>query len=200
MECNSGYCHSIDNTVLRYPFLITSHTEVFSCEVFTIEIVAHSIDSTITTNQHTTTSCKPLDKYCKLRSGSIRVWEMDIIHECPFTHIQTIFLENMVDNMWISKQQNKLFQITNKRTICSNITAMQTGEGFILVDYKIAKSMNLKNSSNTAGDNEVKLIDETLLTEMDYQNQLVLALTLNTFRIMNEKICQLYKSILSILR
>ena len=59
--------------------------------------------------------------------------------------------------------------------------------------------MNLKNSSNTAGDNEVKLIDETLLTEMDYQNQLVLALTLNTFRIMNEKICQLYKSILSIL-
>ena len=100
--------------------------------------------------------------------------------------------------MWISKQQNKLFQITSKRTICNNITALQTGEGFILVDYKIAKDLNLKNKSNSAGDNDVKLIDETILTEMDYQNQLALTMMLNTFKIMNEKMCQLYKSMLSI--
>ena len=28
MECNKGYCQTVDNNVLRYPFMITKHTIV----------------------------------------------------------------------------------------------------------------------------------------------------------------------------
>jgi len=87
--------------------------------------------------------------------------------------------------------ENKLFQIVSNVTICNNISAYYTSEGLYLSDD--TKAMNLKSAEV-----DIKLIDDLLLTEMDYNKKNTLELIVNIYQTTNTKLCQLYKSFINL--
>ena len=70
-----------------------------------------------------------------------------------------MLLENF-GGILTSDKENKLFQITEQKTICQNITVYYTSEGFYLTTDQ--KSLTL-----TKNEAEIKIIDGLMLTEMD---------------------------------
>ena len=113
-----------------------------------------------------------------------------IIKECPFEHVKTITLERY-GNILISRKENKLFQTIKNSTICDDIPVIETAEGFFLsTSNKANKLKKVKNN--------IIVIDDLLLTEIDYQQMSLAEFVTSLFAINNQKLCQLYKSFVNL--
>jgi hypothetical protein len=118
------------------------------------------------------------------------VWSNELIKECPFEWVKTIKLEKF-SGLLINKEENKLFQPTTNMTICDSINVLSTAEGFYLSQDKQVLKLD------KAGE-DLKIIDELLLSEIDYNQMSLLQLVTNLFAITNVKMCQLYKSFVNL--
>ena len=189
MSCEMGYCNTNIKPVINHYWLTEKTYEYSHCELYQIPIVSENKEVKIFTNQHALSSCKPIDLYCKFKN-SIIIWDESIIHECPFAYVSKIELENK-HNMLINKKQGKLFQVTENVTICNDIQGWRTIEGFYL-------AKDLKENKLKPSENEIKTIDNLMLTEIDYQAANLWNLVSQVFKSTNEKICQLYKSFINL--
>ena len=185
MNCDNNYCVTDEKPNLKYNWLQTNKYEYVYCEIYEMNIISENKDTKIFTQQHIKSSCLAKDLYCQLKN-SIIVWELNIIHECSYTYVKTLELEK-ISHMLVSKKENKLFQVIDNQTLCGSMKAWKTVEGFYLT--KDDEATKLSKSTN-----DIKTIDNLILTEMDYQTANVLNLITNLFLSTNEKICQLYKT------
>ena len=124
------------------------------------------------------TSCLPTDFYCKFPNG-ILIWTDEIIKTCPYQLAKSLKLTSY-SNVLISEAENKLFQVTKNTTICGDIAGWETAEGFFLTQD--AKSLKLKQAKNA-----LRVIDELILSEIDYQKQSLIQLVANLHNIQNVK-------------
>ena len=77
----------------------------------------------------------------------------------------------------------------NEFTICNNITVFDTAEGLQLTtDSRVFNFKRLEN--------ELKVVDNLLLTEIDYNKKQELEMIVSIYQSTNTKLCQLYKSFL----
>jgi len=187
MTCNEGYCSNEFKPQIEYSWLTTEHTSWPECNLYPKRLVASSLMSKILITEHAFSSCTPMDLYCKLQTSTI-VWSKQLIDRCPYGFVRTINLD-VFGSVLVSDFENKLFQITSETKICENITVFNTAEGFQLTTD--SRVFNLERISN-----ELKVIDNLLLTEIDFNKKQQLELIINIYQSSNTKLCQLYKSIL----
>ena len=187
MSCNEGYCSNEFKPNIEYSWLNTVHTTWPECNLYSKRLVAPSLKSKILITEHTFSSCTPLDLYCKLQTSTI-VWDQRLIDKCPYGFIRTINLD-VFGSVLVSDFENKLFQITDETKICENITVYNTAEGFQLTTDP--RAFNLQRINN-----DLKIIDNLLLTEIDFNKKQQLELIINIYQSSNTKLCQLYKSII----
>jgi hypothetical protein len=90
----------------------------------------------------------------------------------------------------MNKKENKYFELLENVTICYNIQAWKTAEGFYLTQND--EALQLQKATD-----DIKVIDNLILAEMDYHSiNLLQTITMLT-RQTNEKICQVYKTIIN---
>ena len=111
------------------------------------------------------------------------------MNECPFSYIRTIELD-YIGSVLISDSENKVFQLTGESTICHYIKVFDTAEGFQLTTDHTATGLSHSH-------NDLKVIDNLLLTEMDFNRVKDIELIISVFRSTNQKLCQFYKSFLN---
>ena len=146
MKCQGDYCTYTDSPKIDYEWMVEKVYEWFSCEMYAVPIESENKESRILSIHHTLSSCHVTDNYCKLKD-SIIVWTNEVIKACPYSLVEAVLLENF-GGILTSDKENKLFQITEQKTICQNITVYYTSEGFYLTtDQKsltLTKNMKLK--------------------------------------------------------
>ena len=189
MSCANEYCASEKTPEFVFSFFRTANYEWDECEIYKQTVEAENAKSRILSQEHMLTSCTPNDEYCKLPKG-ILIWDKEIIRQCPYALVRITRLVSY-NNILVSESENKLFQVIKNTTICDDIEGLETAEGFFLT--KDHKSHTL-NSTN----NSIKIIDELLLTEIDYQKMSIMKLIIHLYTVQNTKLCQLYKSFINI--
>ena len=189
MKCYGDYCVSEKTHEIKYSWLQTEVAEWIDCEIYAQQIEAEHANTKILTPRMTISSCLARDLYCKLTTGMI-IWETLLIKHCPYEWVKTIQLERF-SGMLISRAENKLFQVTGNTTVCDQIEVLTTAEGFFLSQDKQVTKLK-KNGK------DLKVIDELLLTEIDYNQMSLLQLVTNLFALTNTKMCQLYKSFVNL--
>ena len=189
MKCSNDYCKSDAKPEFEYSYFGTTTQEWDECEVYAQTVEAINAKSRILTNEHMLTSCTPNDLYCKLPNG-ILIWDGKIIKTCPYQYVKSTTLQSY-GHILVSEKENKLFQITKNETICNDIEAWNTAEGFYLT--KDSKSLTLVTAIK-----ELRVVDELILTEIDYQKMSIMNLVTHLNSLQNTKMCQLYKSFINL--
>ncbi len=189
MTCENDYCISKEQPELVYSFWSTTSQEWSECEAYAQTVEAETSVSRILTHEHMLTSCTPKDLYCKFPHG-ILIWSADIIKECPYELAKSVTLQSY-GNILVSEGENKLFQVTKNTTICDDIKGWETAEGFFLTQN--ARSLKLKTAENA-----LRVIDELILSEIDYQKMSIMKLVTHLNNLQNIKLCQLYKSFMNL--
>ena len=119
---------------------------------------------------------------CKT-SDSVIIWHPDVIHKCPFEYVQSgSFIYE--DNLLIDRNQSILFQVINTETAC-DIEMLVTSEGLYLTNN--TKALKLPNANS-----DVKLINDFMLAETDFNKEQQYIQLLNMLQKSNIKICYLY--------
>ena len=188
MTCTNEYCISKEQPEFVYSYWSTTSQTWSECEAYAQTVEAENSVSRILTHEHMLTSCTPTDLYCKFPHG-ILIWSADIIKDCPY-ELKSITLQSY-GNILVSEAENKLFQVTKNTTICDNIQGWETAEGFFLTQN--ARSLKLKTAENT-----LRVIDELILSEIDYQKMSIMKLVTHLNNLQNIKLCQLYKSFMNL--
>ena len=57
------------------------------------------------------------------------MWEDEFVHDCPFSIVKSIQLET-IGRALMNRKENKYFELLENITICNNIQAWKTAEGF----------------------------------------------------------------------
>ena len=189
MTCANEYCSSEIKPDFVYSFFKTSGYEWDECEIYKQTVEAENAKSRILSQEHMLTSCTPNDLYCKLPKG-ILIWDREIIKDCPYALVKITRLQSY-SNILVSESENKLFQVIKNSTICDDIEGWKTAEGFFLTQDHRSRTLKSLDSS-------IKVIDELLLTEMDFQKMSLMRLITHLYTVQNTKLCQLYKSFMNI--
>jgi hypothetical protein len=117
------------------------------------------------------------------------VWEDEFVHDCPFSIVKTIQLET-IGRALMNRKVNKYFELLENITICNNILAWKTAEGFYL-------TQNDEALSQQKATDEIKIIDNLILSEMDYHSINLLQTITSLTRQTNDKICQVYRTFMN---
>ena len=191
MRCNEGHCklsEPIIPSYLGYFYLRELVTYFYECELFSRSVNARSNESEIIVGT-TKTACKFIDLACPVDEGIV-VWDSSLYHSCPFRQVERIYLM-AADNVLLNKHERKLFQVTGKKIICGGMLALTTTGGLLLTNDSMASSLN-------QADNDVRIVDGLILSELDNGNYQALNLIVKLNKLMNEKICQTYKSFINL--
>ena len=126
---------------------------------------------------------------CRTKN-EIVIWDKDIIHSCPYERVKYVPLTSY-ENILINAKEQQLFQVIENKTICKEISALKTAEGFLLTtDDRVT---NLKRAEN-----DIKLIGGLILSELDCQTMNLANLMGNLIKGMNQKVSQLDKTFIKI--
>ena len=193
MTCIGNLCKSTNkpNTKdLDHYYLQTTKTTYTTCETVEQHIYGESLDTRIHLNtEPLPLHCKALDGCCELQTSTI-VWHKKVIQECSFSRVEAMWLYNR-NNLFYSNKENKVFQMTENTTICKDIGVLKTAEGLYLTTDVRAKNMRSEPQN-------VRMIDDLMLTEIDYSEFKTTSLMLNMLQLVNEKICQLSMATINI--
>ena len=192
MNCNANYCefsNEIHPKEFEYKWMSSLTLKFVSCEIYAQTIIGETTEGKLYINSNVLNDCKASEMMCRTKN-EIVIWDKDIIHSCPYELVKYVPLTNY-ENILINAQEQQLFQIVENKTICKDISALKTAEGFLLTtDDRVT---NLKRAEN-----DIKLIDGLILSELDYQTMNLANLMGNLIKGMNQKVCQLYKTFINL--
>ena len=194
MICDNNYYSSnlnLDPEKFTYSWMQLTVNKFRSCEMYEVNILSESADHKIVTNERTLSQCLSKDCYCKLQD-SIIIWEHKIVHECPFELVKSIVLTSYQKAL-INTKENKYFEVVENLTICNGLLSWKTNNGFYLTKDNYA--LKLKEAPN-----EIKIIDTLMLSEFDFKTANLMTAIATITRQTNEKICQVYKTFVSMFK
>ncbi len=159
------------------------------CEAYARHLEAENANAKILLGEVTLSRCLAKDLYCKTKHGMI-IWDKTIINDCPY-ELAGMYALTKFDNVFVDTRNNKLYQATKNTTICNKMPVIYTAEGFYLTNDDRATKL-------TRAENTPKLIDELVMTEIDYAQFNTMAMMTKMFALTNQKMCQLYKSFVNL--
>jgi hypothetical protein len=158
------------------------------CEASEVNIISENKDYKIITNELTFSACLSKDYFCKLKNSIIE-WENEIVDDCPFSIVKSIQLETIGKEL-MNRKENKYSELLENITICNDIQAWKTAGGFYLTQND--EALSLQRATD-----EIKIIDNLILSEMDYHSINLLQTITTLTRQTNEKICQVNRTFMN---
>jgi hypothetical protein len=189
MQCSGQICQKEKRIDLVFKWLQTISVKTYSCLIKPQKIIASTVDTLIYIDMYTT-QCHARDLKCQTLN-SIVIWEASIVSLCSFERVKMVNLTSYGKDLLINNLENKMFKINGKHTICKGleIQTLSTNEGFFLTT-EIEKAKLLQQ-----GANEIKILDDLMLSEIDWQSFELIRAMSNMAMVMNLKVCQMYKSL-----
>jgi hypothetical protein len=121
------------------------------------------------------------------------VWDSTVIHECPFELVEISTLNNKKHSLIDEKSIFKFYRPKANVTICGNIEAIQTTEGFYITPFEEAHRTKFQLAKMSD-----KIINEKLLSNLDAQSWNLLLMIANVQRVADQKLCLLYRSFMHV--
>jgi len=155
MKCDREYCSFIAVPKYEYGWLSTKTYTDYSCSI------KPRVISAVTENDRVFgTKCIIKDLKCELQD-SIIIWNLDIIHKCPYYEIS--YTSYRIKGFFLWNEKDKLgFQYEKFINACDT-KVIQTTEGLFLSRPRIVEA---QRSPPTHG--EIKEITNLLLADEDY--------------------------------
>ena len=191
MTCKDNFCSStppkINSDTLTFQWMSKMSQTFVYCEAFTHSISAESNISKIYFDTFDIDNCKAHDLFCKTNDGII-IWSLDM-NLCPFEIVTSVHLSQKGSYLF-NKVDNKLFQLLSETVICGS-KAYATAEGLFLSSDKKFETLPMAKT-------DFKLVDELLLSEIDFQSYQEFESITTITQLMNKKFCQIFNNILSL--
>ena len=129
MRCENEVCSSSNNPLETYSWLQEISTEVLNCEIQNRFITADDEDSVVFNNN----LCVVKYGECQL-ARSIVIWDMNIVHKCPFYLITAVNAEIHKNDILLAYEEKLLFSISDKISSksCGDIKMLSSTEGLFI--------------------------------------------------------------------